>query len=197
MLSLLVTALLGGGYSAAPGLPIVDEAASIGRAQSLAFVGTPVTCLNVAGIVTCTFTGGAAYDTIQDEGVPRTQRTTVNFTGAGVSCVDSGGITVCTISGGAGGGNFLTANVDFGAGGTTSKTVSVAATWATTSSIIWCNPTGVVSTGRTEGAEDAIIEGLQCQISNRSAGVGFTLKCSPSKGKAYGIFVVHCSGGEP
>ena len=45
-----------------------------------------------------------AYSTIQDEGSPLTQRSTVNFTGAGVSCTDSGGITVCTISGGGGGG---------------------------------------------------------------------------------------------
>lgn len=45
-----------------------------------------------------------AYSTIQDEGTPLTQRSTVNFTGAGVTCTDSGGITVCTIAGGGGGG---------------------------------------------------------------------------------------------
>lgn len=48
--------------------------------------------------------GGGGYSTIQDEGTPLTQRTTVNMTGAGVSCSDSGGITVCTISGGGSGG---------------------------------------------------------------------------------------------
>lgn len=47
---------------------------------------------------------GDGYATIQDEGTPLTQRSTVNFTGAGVTCTDSGGITVCTIAGGGGGG---------------------------------------------------------------------------------------------
>lgn len=44
------------------------------------------------------------YSTIEDEGTPLTQRSTVNFTGAGVSCSDSGGETVCNVTGGAGGG---------------------------------------------------------------------------------------------
>lgn len=50
--------------------------------------------------------GGSAggYSTVEDEGTPLTQRTTVNFTGAGVTCSDSGGETVCTVAGGAGGG---------------------------------------------------------------------------------------------
>lgn len=59
MIGLIVAALLGGGYSTAPGLPIVDEATPIGRAQSLVMVGTSVACVNVAGVVTCTVTGGS------------------------------------------------------------------------------------------------------------------------------------------
>ena len=49
--------------------------------------------------------GGSAggYSTIEDEGTPLTQRSTVNFTGASIACADSGGVTVCTISGGGGG----------------------------------------------------------------------------------------------
>jgi hypothetical protein len=39
--------------------------------------------------------------TIQDEGTPLTQRTTLNFTGAGVTAADTGGVTVVTIPGGA------------------------------------------------------------------------------------------------
>lgn len=45
------------------------------------------------------------YQTVQDEGTPLTQRTSINFTGAGVSCADNAGAsrTDCTISGGGGG----------------------------------------------------------------------------------------------
>lgn len=52
----------------------------------------------------------AAYATVQDEGTPLTQRSTVNFVGAGVSAADSGGVTTVTISGGTGGGGSV-ANV--------------------------------------------------------------------------------------
>lgn len=49
---------------------------------------------------TCGTSGGSAfYQTVEDEGTPRTQRTNINFTGAGVSAVDSGGKTVVTIAG--------------------------------------------------------------------------------------------------
>ena len=40
-----------------------------------------------------------AYRTVEDEGVPLPQRTTLNFVGAGVSVADAGGETVVTIPG--------------------------------------------------------------------------------------------------
>jgi hypothetical protein len=43
--------------------------------------------------------GASGYTTVQDEGVPLTQRTTVNFVGAGVTAADSGGVTTVTIPG--------------------------------------------------------------------------------------------------
>lgn len=46
---------------------------------------------------------GSAYDTVEDEGTPLTQRTTLNFTGAGVTASDSGGKTVVNIPGGGAG----------------------------------------------------------------------------------------------
>lgn len=55
-----------------------------------------------------------AYATVEDEGTPLTQRSTVNMTGAGVSCTDSGGKTVCTISGGGGGGGTSPLILSFG-----------------------------------------------------------------------------------
>lgn len=42
---------------------------------------------------------GSGYDTVEDEGTPLTQRTTINFAGAGVTAADSGGKTVVTIPG--------------------------------------------------------------------------------------------------
>ena len=59
---------------------------------------------------------GGGYNTIQDEGVPLPQRTTINFTGPGVVASDVGGLTQVTISAG-GGGEFFgpwTANHDAG-----------------------------------------------------------------------------------
>ena len=44
------------------------------------------------------------YSTVEDEGVPLIQRTTMNFAGAGVTATDSAGKTLVTIPGGGGGG---------------------------------------------------------------------------------------------
>ena len=46
--------------------------------------------------------GGSGYTTIEDEGTPLTQRTTINFVGAGVTATDNGSKTVVTINGGTG-----------------------------------------------------------------------------------------------
>jgi len=45
-----------------------------------------------------------AYQTIQDEGNPLAQRSTINFVGAGVTATDSGTVTTVTIPGGGSGG---------------------------------------------------------------------------------------------
>lgn len=42
----------------------------------------------------------SAYTTVQDEGTPLTQRSTINYTGAGITCSDSGGVTTCAVPGG-------------------------------------------------------------------------------------------------
>lgn len=59
---------------------------------------------DVAGDGVLTFAAlPSSYDTVEDEGVPLTQRTTIDFVGAGVTATDSGGVTTVTIGGGAGG----------------------------------------------------------------------------------------------
>jgi len=45
--------------------------------------------------------GGSGYDTIQEEGVSVTQRSTLNFTGAGMTCAEDSGKTTCTLTAGA------------------------------------------------------------------------------------------------
>jgi len=46
--------------------------------------------------------GGSGYSTVQDEGTPLTQRSTLNFTGAGVTASDSGAVTTVNIPSGGG-----------------------------------------------------------------------------------------------
>lgn len=50
---------------------------------------------------------GSGYNTVEDEGVALTQRTTINFTGAGVTASDVAGETEVNIPGGAGSGLTL------------------------------------------------------------------------------------------
>lgn len=57
--------------------------------------------------VDVTISAASAYQTVQDEGTPLTQRSTLNFTGAGVTCSDTGSLTTCDIPGGGGGGGGL------------------------------------------------------------------------------------------
>lgn len=53
-----------------------------------------------AGWYATSSVAGSGYATVQDEGSPLTQRTTLNFTGSPITCSDSGGITVCDVTGG-------------------------------------------------------------------------------------------------
>ena len=55
-----------------------------------------------------------AYQTVQDEGVGLTARSTIDFTGAGVTCTDTGAKTSCSISGGGGGGGTSPLILSFG-----------------------------------------------------------------------------------
>ncbi len=54
------------------------------------------------------------YDTVEDEGTPVTQRSTLNFTGSGVSVSDVGGETVVDISAGSGGLTDVRSYLSFG-----------------------------------------------------------------------------------
>jgi hypothetical protein len=56
------------------------------------------------------------YNTVEDEGVPLPQRTTLNCTGAGIACSDAGGKTVINVPGGGGSVTLTPPYIDDGAG---------------------------------------------------------------------------------
>lgn len=91
--------------------------------------------------------------------------------------------------------NFLDVTVVFATGNTTASTVVTGQAWVTAASKILCAPALLAATGRSEGAEDALIEGLTGAAHTRSAGVGFTLTAGkPSPGRYYGSQIFHCTG---
>lgn len=69
--------------------------------------------VDAKGRVTAAANGSTSggYDTVEDEGTPLAQRSTINFAGAGVTAADTGGVTVVTIPGG-GSGSVSFAGVD-------------------------------------------------------------------------------------
>lgn len=118
---------------------------------------------------------GGGYATIQDEGTPLTQRTTVNFAGAGVSAADSGGITVVTIPGGAGSGATGTATLDFGAfPGTSDASIAVTGQASIVSGSIvnaWIRPVASAD----HSADEHMLETLKIFAGNIVAATGFTI----------------------
>ena len=141
-----------------------------------------------------TFSTSSGYATVMDEGSALTQRATVNFVGA-VTCVDNSGAsrTDCTVSGGSS--NVTEVTVAFGAGATTASTVVTGQAWVTATSKILCVPVLLAASGRNEGAEDPLIEGLTGAAHTRVLGTGFTLTAGKtSPGLYYGSQIFHCTG---
>lgn len=85
-----------------------DGDASWGNIEGIATAETDDTLVlapdGAGGVEFRAEAGGTAYDTVEDEGTPLTQRSTINFVGAGVSAADTAGVTTVTISGGGGSG---------------------------------------------------------------------------------------------
>jgi hypothetical protein len=96
--------------------------------------------------------------------------------------------------GGGGSANVVEVDVDFGSGTDMVSTVVTGQTWVTSTSKILCGPTLVATSGRAEGEEDAVIEGLVPAIHSRVAGTGFTLVVAVPLGVASGVFKFHCTG---
>jgi len=97
--------------------------------------------LAVAGISALTYSG---YNSILDEAVALTGRTTVNFTGTGVSCVDNAGSTRtdCTITSGGGSGTMTTVReVDL----TPNLTTATVLEFDQADGLVVTNPSGTIA----------------------------------------------------
>lgn len=110
----------GGFLSAVSATTKGDLSVFTGTAWARLAVGANDLCLvadstQTTGMRWATCAAATGYQTVQDEGTPRTQRTKINFIGSGVSCVDNSGTvtTDCTFSGG-GGGETLAATYSLG-----------------------------------------------------------------------------------
>lgn len=75
----------------------------------------------ITSVSSATITGASGYTTIQDEGTPLTQRSTVNFIGSSIACVDNSGSTRtdCTVTGGGGSAGGSAGQIQFTPDGTT------------------------------------------------------------------------------
>lgn len=132
-----------------------------------------------------------AYSTVQDDGTPRTQRTTVNFIGSAISCVDNGGTstTDCTVSAGGGSGNFL--EISLAVSGTFTSATITGQAWVTASSVVVCSSFGTTADGNSP--ETAALASFSTSVSSRVAGTGFTFQVFSPNG-AEGTFRFHCTG---
>ena len=132
--------------------------------------------------------GGGGYDTIQDEGVAQTKRTTMNFIGAGVTASDVGGLTQINIPGGAGA-TTGQATIDFGTKEDGNASVTVSTTSALTASKIFVTPAGV-ATADHDSPDDYAVEGVTFGVGNIVNGVSFDLFASAPNG-TFGQYVAN------
>lgn len=129
---------------------------------------------------------------LSDEGGTKKAVRNLDCVGSGVTCTATSTFGTITIAGG--GGNSVSVTVAFGSGADVASTVVTGQTWVGASSVIVCAPTLLAASGRSEGQEDAVIEGLTAAVHTRVAGTGFTLTVAPRQGAASGSFVFHCIG---
>jgi hypothetical protein len=134
------------------------------------FIGTSVVAADNGGSTRTDITV-TAYNRVQDEGTPLTQRDTMNFVGAGVTATDSGGITVVTIPTSITQGTAL---LDFGAfPGKSDATLAVASATIGAGSVpeAWIFPSATAD----HTADEHDVETLNVFARDVSAGVGFTI----------------------
>ena len=135
----------------------------------------------ISSIPSSTGSVSQAYETVQDEGTPLTQRNTINFTGAGVTCTDDAGnsTTDCDIPGGAAG-QFQNIVTDMAptisTTSTTDDTLNIAAgrCWGVSKSAA----TARITAGTGSGSYVAYCSSSGAYVVLYSTGAGLTLSCS-------------------
>lgn len=148
----------------------------------------------LSGFTAGASSGASGYSTVQDQGTPLTQRSTINFTGTPITCSDSGGITVCDVSAGAG--NFGTFTVDFGSDGLSrydSNEATVSAAWVGTSSAILLTPKCVATVGGNT-IDNCLVSKLECSVSTITASTSFGVTCH-APFTASGQYTISYTGG--
>lgn len=164
----------------------------LGAAQATCSAGDFLTCNGTTCSCSTPAGGGGGYATVQDEGSGLTVRTVLNFAGAGVACADDTTRTTCTISGGGGGSaNVVETSVALSGGSGLFTQVVTGQAWVSTSSVIVCRVLGTTADGLTP--EAIAVSGVQVTVSDRSAGVGYTLNLFSPFGLE-GTLRVHCTG---
>lgn len=117
---------------------------------------------------------GGGYATVEDEGVPQTQRTTLNFVGGGVSAADVGGKTVVTITGSASGSSGIT-TIDFGAfPGSSDTSVEITGQAGIIAGSL-VNAWLVATATADHSVDEHRIESVDVMAGNIQAGTGFTV----------------------
>lgn len=135
----------------------------------------------ISSIPSSTGSVSQAYETVEDEGTPLTQRNTINFTGAGVTCTDDAGnsTTDCDIPGGAAG-QFQTIVTDMAptisTTSTTDDTLNIAAgrCWGVSKSAA----TARITAGTGSGSYVAYCSSSGAYVVLYSTSAGLTLTCT-------------------
>jgi hypothetical protein len=176
-------------------------------AGSTCGAGTKATATDASGALTCSavsltadVSGDLPYASLQ----PATAANLLLGRGSAAGAGDWQEVTLganLTMTGtvlaatGGGSSNVATVDLDFGSSGNTSATTVVTGqTWVTGTSKIICAPVLYSTSTRSEGADDATIEGLVVGAYARVVGTGFTVKGSIQHGEAFGVFTVNCVG---
>lgn len=131
---------------------------------------------------------GGGYSTVEEDGTPLTQRTTINFTGAGATATDSGGKTVVNIPGAAGA-SWTEAEIDFGTLPVYTARFTITDAGSVVASKIIVSESGKAATGRVAG--DAEWDNIS--VSALPAVGTFTVYAVANPGPVVGKRIIHYS----
>jgi hypothetical protein len=95
--------LAANGVAGITGIAVQDEGNTVLTSNTMNFVGSAVSVVNVGNVATVTVTGGV---TVQDEGTSILNTGTINFVGNAVAVSNIGNVATVTVTGGSGSGLY-------------------------------------------------------------------------------------------